>query len=416
VSSPRRVLIVVSLILFALAPTAAEAQSTVAVSPFVSYVPSAVKNPLAGMALTFGGTTGLALRGSADLSISNPDKRDSVIGSAGAIGGYRPWAADADAILFLGGLGGGATVFSRSLAPYLFSGIGLTGGDSAGNNVVHNGWSYGAGATIPLGLDADLFAEARWRMSQYVLPTSKGAPDSKSELRFGLSFHVGGGGGGSSEPTREPSRRGRRHRIESDDEGDVTIITPPPQKTTTVNVNLPGSIILSPAQRRRSGRHISVTISRLLPAAESYQGVRYFYGGASPETGFDCSGFTQYVFSRHGVRLPRTSREQAMVGVSVGRDWDALEPGDLVMFADEADAPISHVAIFAGNNRIIHSSASGGGVRYDYLFTTRGAWFRDHMVMARRVTPDASGVMQDLAQGFANVAVTYDPPDRAPRP
>jgi hypothetical protein len=297
VQSSRRVLIV-AVPLITLAPMTVEGQSNVAVSPFVSYVPSAVKNPLAGFALTFGGTTGLALRGSADLSISNPDKRDSVIGGAGAtgtIGGYRPWAADADAILFLGGLGGGATVFSRSLSPYLFSGIGLTGGDSAGNNVVRNGWSYGAGATIPLGFDADLFAEARWRMSQYVLPTSKNAPDSRSELRFGLSFHVGGGG--SSEPAPRPRRRQRMD--DYDDEvavapapvvaapaPQVIVVQPAPapapvivmpaqepEPSTTVNVNLPGSIVFS--SRRRRPRNEVVVIERPVQATTRRVGVVY---------------------------------------------------------------------------------------------------------------------------------------------
>jgi len=202
----RSIAAVVPLLMTPMAATVG--QSSVAISPFVSYIPSAERNPLAGLGLTFGGTTGLALRGSAALSISNPDSNSN--GS----GGYRPWSADADALLFLGGLGGGATVFSRALAPYLFSGIGLAGGDSSGVNVVHNGWSYGAGATIPLGLDADVFAEARWRMNAYVLPTAKDAPDSRSELRFGLSFHVGGS---SPTPVRERPRRGR---YGYDDEGD----------------------------------------------------------------------------------------------------------------------------------------------------------------------------------------------------
>lgn len=203
-------------------PTIAAGQSSVAVSPFVSYVPSATSNPLAGFALTFGGTTGLALRGGAELSINNPEP-------TGEQGGYRPWGADADAMLFLGGLGGGATVFSRSLSPYVFSGIGLTGGDSSGVNVVRHTWSYGAGALIPLGLHADLFGEARWRMPEYVLPTAKDAPDSKSELRFGLSFHVGG-------PERprsyDPPRR-RRSR-DYDDEEYVVREAPAPQPQTVV--------------------------------------------------------------------------------------------------------------------------------------------------------------------------------------
>ena len=236
-----------------LAPMAiAVGQSSVAISPFVSYIPSATQNPLAGIALTFGGTTGLALRGSADISVANPDKTNSTAGAPiASTGGFRPWAADADAVLFLGGIGGGATVFSRSLSPYVFSGIGLTGGDSAGTNVVRNGWSYGAGAAIPLGLDADLFGEARWRMSQYVLPTSKGAPDSKSELRFGLSFHVGGG---SRQPAADPyPRRGRGgHRM--DDYEDVAVVAPVPAPATAtataVNVNVPESVAY-PVERRQ---------------------------------------------------------------------------------------------------------------------------------------------------------------------
>lgn len=238
-SSSHRVVITV-LSLTALAPIAARAQSSVTVSPFVSMVPSSAANPLAGIALTFGGTTGLALRGSADMSIANPNKLDSASGTSGR---YRPWGADADAILFLGGLGGGATVFSRSLSPYVFSGIGLTNGDSAGRDVVRSGWSYGAGAAIPLGLDADLFGEARWRMSQYVLPTAQGAPSSKSEFRFGLSFHVGGGGG-SREPA--PRRRPRHADVYDDEEERVAVYptypAPAPTATATataINVNVP---------------------------------------------------------------------------------------------------------------------------------------------------------------------------------
>jgi hypothetical protein len=153
--------LLIAAVALTLAPIAvAVGQSSVAVSPFASYVPSAAQNPLVGMALTFGGTTGLALRGSADISIKNPERTTATEGSTAATaGGMRPWGADADAMLFLGGLGGGATVFSRALSPYVFSGIGLTGGDSAGVNVVNNVWSYGAGATIPLGFDASLFGE-----------------------------------------------------------------------------------------------------------------------------------------------------------------------------------------------------------------------------------------------------------------
>lgn len=227
----------------ALAPmTVAAAQSSVTISPFVSYVPSAAVNPLAGMALTFGGTTGLALRAGAELSIENPQ---STTGADGSFAGdYRPWSADADAMLFLGGLGGGATVFSRTLAPYVFAGIGMTGGDSAGLNIVRNNWSYGAGAAIPLGLHADLFGELRWRMPEYVLPTSQGAPGSKSEMRFGLSFHIGG-----SERT-SPPRRSRPRRYSDEryhDDREIAAAPAPAPAPAPVIVQQPAPIIVQQA-------------------------------------------------------------------------------------------------------------------------------------------------------------------------
>ena len=122
----------------------------------------------------------------------------------------------------------------------------------------------------------------------------------------------------------------------------------------------------------------------VLPTAHDYLGVKYVWGGESPRTGFDCSGFTQYVFARHGVRIPRTSRAQVAAGAPVPVRLSALRPGDLIMFANPG-RPISHVAIYAGDNRIIHSSSSGGGVRYDDLSSRRGGWYRNNMVAVRRI-------------------------------
>jgi len=138
-------------------------------------------------------------------------------------------------------------------------------------------------------------------------------------------------------------------------------------------------------------------------------------GDSHEEAEPDGSGFVQYVFNKHGVRLPRTAGEQAEVGQALPSDWRAISAGDLVMFEDEGR--INHVAIYAGRNRIIHSSASGGGVRYDDLSTRRGEWFADHMVAARRVTPDSRGLLLDLARSFSEASsLQLDPPDRAPKP
>jgi cell wall-associated NlpC family hydrolase len=98
----------------------------------------------------------------------------------------------------------------------------------------------------------------------------------------------------------------------------------------------------------------------------------------------DCSGFTRYVFAAHGVTLPRTSREQAHAGQALPREWEALAPGDIMLFAEPGEA-ISHVAIYVGNGEIIHSSAAYGGVGYLDLNSSRGDWYVQNMVAARRL-------------------------------
>ena len=71
----------------------------------------------------------------------------------------------------------------------------------------------------------------------------------------------------------------------------------------------------------QAGRPVPIPTSRtaaaVIPTAERYIGVKYKWGGTSPNTGFDCSGYVQYVFAKHGVKLPRTSRAQASAGARV---------------------------------------------------------------------------------------------------
>lgn len=173
-----------------------------------------------------------------------------------------------------------------------------------------------------------------------------------------------------------------------------------------VSLPLPG-----PPPTTSSGT--SATPARTLSTADRYLGVPYKWGGTSPRTGFDCSGFVQYVFAKEDVRLPRTSRQQARAGEHLPAKWSALSPGDLVMFAEPGER-ISHVAIYAGRRRIIHSSSSGGGVRYDDIDTHRGRWYAQRMVAARRVVSDGRSLVDALISNLAPDAL--DPPDRAPKP
>jgi peptidoglycan endopeptidase LytE len=153
------------------------------------------------------------------------------------------------------------------------------------------------------------------------------------------------------------------------------VIVARPVETTTPDVEL--------AAPEAAGSAIA---ARVIDAADDLLAIRYRAGGTKPETGFDAAGFVQYVFGQVGVRLPDSAREMSRVGREVSTRVGALRPGDLLFFANDG-TNINHVAIYAGQDRIIHATASGGGVRYDTLGEgERGEWFADHLVSARRVT------------------------------
>ncbi|BBL72414.1 hypothetical protein MoryE10_30200 [Methylogaea oryzae] len=86
------------------------------------------------------------------------------------------------------------------------------------------------------------------------------------------------------------------------------------------------------------------------------QGQPYRYGGETPEEGFDCSGLVQYVYARHGVRLPRDTQSMAqqLPEVSTGQ----RQPGDLLFFNTEGK-PFSHVGLYIGEDSFVHAPRNG---------------------------------------------------------
>lgn len=99
--------------------------------------------------------------------------------------------------------------------------------------------------------------------------------------------------------------------------------------------------------------------------ALSLTGIKYKYGGNSPATGFDCSGFVRYVFhNAANLTLPPTARAIAQIGKSVKRD--ELQPGDLVFFNTLKKA-FSHVGIYLGDNKFIHAPRTGKTVQVDSM-------------------------------------------------
>ena len=94
--------------------------------------------------------------------------------------------------------------------------------------------------------------------------------------------------------------------------------------------------------------------------ALSQTGVKYKYGGISPETGFDCSGFVRYVFQEAAnLTLPHGARAMSQIGEKVTEK--ELQPGDLVFF-NTMKSVYSHVGIYVGNNRFIHAPSSGSSI------------------------------------------------------
>lgn len=100
--------------------------------------------------------------------------------------------------------------------------------------------------------------------------------------------------------------------------------------------------------------------------ANQYLGYNYVSGGKTPNTGFDCSGFTKYVYSNFGITLDSTAASQANnSGTAVSRE--DLQPGDLILFQDDAKTKIGHCGIYIGDNTFIHAANPNRGVVTDKL-------------------------------------------------
>ena len=337
--------------------------------------------PLWGLSVGGGGTgAGFRVSGAVRTATAPPD--GALSSGTTPTWGSAGWVADADVVYdtrsnpMLAPLASALLGFS----PAVFAGVGGMGRrDAEGAMQAVPVFSWGGGLSRTIAGSLGLTTEARYRSA------SRGSdgllPDgirSGWEYRAGLSLRFGRGA--------SSGRGGGLPRLP---------------------IPIPGG----------SGTVGSASGAAVVDTGDDYLGVPYVYGGSTPR-GFDCSGFVQYVFNRNGVKLPRTSRQQAQVGRDLPTSIGALKAGDLIFFRTEGSR-IDHVAMYAGRNRIIHSSSSGGGVRYDDLETQRGRWFVSKMVAARRVTDGRGNSLVDaatLTRLLGEVVRTFDQPDRAPRP
>ena len=140
---------------------------------------------------------------------------------------------------------------------------------------------------------------------------------------------------------------------------DATAATPDPVSTA------------QPVRTLQSSQRFGM---RVVGYAKKFVGIRYVYGGSSPRSGFDCSGFVRYVYAHFGVALPHSSYAQFGDGRRVSRQ--SLRPGDLVFFDG-----LGHVGMYIGNGEFVHAPHTGTVVQVSSL----GGWYANAYVGARRI-------------------------------
>lgn len=119
----------------------------------------------------------------------------------------------------------------------------------------------------------------------------------------------------------------------------------------------------------------------IVRTARTQLGVPYKWGGNTPDSGFDCSGYICWVFARHGITVPRHTSAQAKAGRPVKRKQ--LRPGDILVFRQPGKKGVAHTGIYAGNGIFLHSPRSGAEVREEALEGVWSKWFLE----GRRLLP-----------------------------
>ncbi|MFN2398577.1 MAG: C40 family peptidase [Gemmatimonadaceae bacterium] len=147
-----------------------------------------------------------------------------------------------------------------------------------------------------------------------------------------------------------------------------------------------------------------VTGQHVVATARQHLGVRYSLGGTTPKA-FDCSGLVQFVYAQHGIQLPRTAAQQA--GVGVAPYPGDLAPGDLLFFYGGKGA--QHIAIYAGNDTLIHASSGARRVKLDRFTSTQRTWFGRRLIAVRRILPAERVTRVEVSGGILDPAVTGIP-------
>jgi cell wall-associated NlpC family hydrolase len=244
------------------------------------------------------------------------------------------------------GLGFDVTAFQGGApGPYVVAGVGAGMGSphSRSFSSTWTSWSAGLGYELQPASFLRVGLESRWR--EMSLDSRDGM-----ELAAGLSFSFGGGG------KKSPKSRAT----------DSLLTTSPP---ATPRPSTPAARLAD----------------EVIATATEVMGRPYEYGGTGEDGGgFDCSGLIQYAYGRHGVTLPRRSVDQAREGTAVGKSYEALRPGDVLTFSNRG-GPVTHVGLYIGEGKFIHSATRGVQVSVLSGDDPYGRWWYVRWVGVRRI-------------------------------
>ncbi len=168
-----------------------------------------------------------------------------------------------------------------------------------------------------------------------------------------------------------PRARARKRRLSDDDR-------PRGRRNRKIRIARASSRRYHRGSHRRPEESAPEASDEVIRTAYAFRGVPYHYGGSSGR-GFDCSGFTSYVYGKKGVNLPHSASGQFGHGQKVSSG--GMKQGDLVFFSTTRRG-ISHVGIYVGDGKFVHASSGGGRVRVD---TLQSGYYRNRFRGARRV-------------------------------
>lgn len=166
--------------------------------------------------------------------------------------------------------------------------------------------------------------------------------------------------GAAARPARKPGQLLSRSGARDSARPAIALIGPAP----TISLAFLGGSAADPAAD--SGTAAAPADARttlrdsIVALARAQLGVRYVFGGTTPQRGFDCSGLIRYIAQALRLDVPRTADEQSRSGLAVARDASQLRPGDLLTFGTRSR--VTHIGIYVGDGKFIHASTAAGRI------------------------------------------------------